>query len=202
MADELDALRLAEILTARLCHDLSSSIGSLDQALALTAEAMPAENEAFALARQAASDLTQRLRWRRAAWTSDGGPLDLLELRAMVATPRVELDIGGMAPSSVFSAPMGRGLLNVLLLAIESLPRGGRIRLGGSGRDVAVAIDGANAVWPASLARALAGERLGFDDPRSLQAPLTVLLARDLGLRLTMMLGTGPGAPPLRLMET
>ena len=40
-------------------------------------------------------------------------------------------------------------------------------------------------------------------DARSLQMPFTILLARALGLSLTMLMSTGPGgpAPPLRLRE-
>ena len=51
---------------------------------------------------------------------------------------------------------------------------------------------------------ATAWQALG--NPRTLQAPLTALLARHHGLRLTVLLPTGPaptdpaaGAPPLRL---
>lgn len=204
MANEKDALRLAEMLASRLCHDLSGPIGSLNQALELAASEIPSDNEAFALARQAAADLAKRLRWRRAAWGSNGPALDLAGLRAVAAGPRVALDPGGLPPTTIFSPPMGRALLNVLLLADESLPRGGRIALSGSAADVFIVIDGPGAAWPAGLPRCLAEEdaaMAAIADPGTLQTPLTVLLCRSLGLRLSMLLGSGPGVPPLRLSE-
>lgn len=204
MAVETNALRLAEIVAARLCHDLSGPIGSLNQALELAAADLPAESEAFALARQAAADLARRLRWRRAAWGSDGPSLDVAGLRAIATEPRTKLDLSGVSASAFFARPMARALMNLLLLANEGLPRGGRVALSGSGADVFVAIDGPNAAWPPGLALCLADENAAMaamTDPRTLQMPLTVLLIRDLGLRLSILLGAGPGVPPLRLSE-
>ena len=204
MADKSDTLRLAEAVAARLCHDLGGPIGSLNQALELAAADVPAGNEAFALAREAAGDLVRRLRWRRAAWAPDCPALDVNGLRDLVANPLV--DLAGVPPDTVFAPPMVRLLLNVLLMATESLPRRGRIAIAGSAGDVFIAIDGPNAAWPAGMACYLVDEDAAWDavaDPRTLQAPLTALLARGLGLRLSMLLGPHTAGPPvLRLSET
>lgn len=205
MAERTDALRLAETLAAKLCHDLSGPIGSLNQALELAAADLPADNAAFTLARQAAAELAGRLRWRRAAWSPDGPALDIAGLRALGMEPRMELDLSGVPATAVFAPPMARALMNLLLLAHDSLPRGGRIALSGSARDVFIAIDGLKAAWPAGLSQCLSDDRESMaelTDPRALQMPLTVMIVRDLGLRLSMLLGTGPGVPPLRLSES
>ena len=203
MADSADALRLAETLAARLCHDLSGLIGSLNQALEMAAPEVPTDNEAFALARQAAGSLARRLRWRRAAWAENGPALDIAALRNL--TSELEIDLAGLAPDSLFAPPMARVLLNILLLARESLPRGGRIALSGTAADVFIAIDGPTASWPAGTALCLVDEGAAMaavSDPTTLQMPLTALLARRFGLRLSMLLGVNAGdPPPLRLSE-
>jgi histidine phosphotransferase ChpT len=204
MANEKDVLRLAEMLASRLCHDLSGPIGSLNQALELAASDVPSDNEAFALAREAAAELAKRLRWRRAAWGWGGPSLDMAGLRAVAAGLRGALEPGVLPATTIFAPPMSRALLNLLLLADETLPRGGRIALSGSSADLFIAIDGPGAAWPAGLARCLADEgaaMAAIADPGTLQMPLTVLLCRSLGLRLSMLLGAGPGVPPLRLSE-
>jgi len=206
MAKTAEGLRLAETVACRLCHDLSGPIGNLNQALEMAATDVPADNEAFALARQAAADLARRLRWCRAAWGADGPALNLASLRNLVVEPRHHLDLTGLPPDTMFAPTVARVLLNILLLAKESLPQGGRIALGGTGSDIFIAIDGPDAAWPAGTALCLVDEDAAIGavaDPRTLQMPLTALLARGLGLRLSILLGVNPGgAPPLRLSES
>lgn len=202
MADQSNALRVAEILAARLCHDLSGPIGGLNHALALLADDLPADHEALVLAREAGEDLARRLRLRRAAWGQGGPALDLPALRAIAEEPRTELDVTGLPPATEFAPPMARTLLNLILVAREGLRRGGRIALSGMADDVFIAIDGPGAAWPRVLYQCLSDETAAMtaiDDARTLQTPLTWLLVRGQGLRLSMLLGPGPGAPPLRL---
>lgn len=205
MADGTEALRLAEAAATRLCHDLSGPIGTLNQALELAALELSAQTEAFGLARQAAAELAHRIRLTRAAWTAGGPSLTAGDLRSLASGVRATVDMTGIADDTVFAPPMARALLNLLLLANDSLPVGGRIALSGTGNDVFVGIDGPNARWPTGLALCLADEAAAtaaIGDPRSVQTSLTALLAHGLGLRLTMLLGdTSAGPAPLRLSE-
>ncbi len=206
-----DHVTLTELVCARLCHDLSGLLGSLLATLELVAEET-APTEALSVATDTAVALTLRLRLLRAAWAGQPEPLDLTRLTALaqgLAARRVGLDVSGLPTETVFPAPIGRLVLNLLLLAGESLPQGGVLRLDGGSSDLVARLHGPRAAWPAGLIGMLAdatgaGQSLG--DPRTLQAPLTVLLARHHGLRLTVLLPTGPipadpnaGAPPLRL---
>ena len=87
---------------------------------------------------------------------------------------------------------------NLLLLAADSLNGTGTVTLAGTGTDLVVAIAGPRAAWPAGLAASLANEAAAWaalNDPRTLQMPLTVLLARTLGLRLGALLFGRPGRP-------
>jgi hypothetical protein len=95
-------------------------------------------------------------------------------------------------------------LINMLLLAIEALPRGGTISLSGAADgDVMLLVSGSPVAWPAGLALALADPlRAPLDDPRGVQGPLVAHLALEAGLRLSLLFaasGFPAGAPPLLL---
>jgi histidine phosphotransferase ChpT len=198
MAGHADALRIAEVLAARLCHDLAGPVGSLNQAL----ELVPQNGDGLVLARQAAAELARRVKLLRAAWTSDGPDLGLSQLRDL-APERLTLDLFGLPGGTVFQPPMARLVLNLILLAQESLPAGGLVSLYGTASDLIVTIAGANAAWPAGLALCLTdpdAALAALTAPRTLQMPLTALLSQGLGLRLSMLIGAGKGGPPpLRL---
>ena len=71
-----------------------------------------------------------------------------------------------------------------MLLAAESLPRGGRVALASTASGILVSLHGPDAGWPAAL---LAGEVAWAEvDARHLQAPLTMLAARAAGVALTL----------------
>ena len=45
---------------------------------------------------------------------------------------RVRLDLAGLEPEAIFPAPAARVILNLVLLAAESMPGGGTVALSGS----------------------------------------------------------------------
>lgn len=201
-------LRLAEFLCARISHDLGGMIGTLGGALEI-AEDPAVAAEALALANQSSGELRLRLELLRASWGPATAPLDLPRLRSLAdGVPhagRFSLNLAGVPRQTVFAPAFARVLLNLLMLAGEALHGGGEIALTGNATDLAVALAGPNAAWPSGLAGCLASDTAAWRalrDPRSLQMPLTALLARALGLRLTLLLAGRPGrVPPLRLQE-
>jgi histidine phosphotransferase ChpT len=205
----IGSLSLAELLCSRLCHDLSGLLGSLIGVLEIAREEQ-AESETLAVAEDAAVELTQRLKLLRAAWGKDSEPADLAELRtfadSLFASRRLRLDLLGMAEGTTFTPGAGRLLLNVLLLAAESLPGGGTVALSGSPTNaVLVTIAGPRAAWPAGFRAYLTDEADTWKDAitaRHLQAPLTALIARSHGIRLSMLMSVSAGSdalPPLLL---
>jgi histidine phosphotransferase ChpT len=203
-----DRLRLTELVCARLCHDLSGLLGSLVGTLELVTEAGE-DTEAASIATATAAALVLRLKLLRAAWGGQPEPLDLPRLTVLatgLAAHRVGLDVSSLPATTVFPPVVGRLVLNLLLLAAESLPRGGVLRLDGGSIDVIAQLIGPSAAWPPGLIGMLADEATAWQalaDPRTVQAPLTALLARHHGLRLTVLVPSGPPttAPPLRLMS-
>ncbi|MDE2333448.1 MAG: hypothetical protein KGK10_02800 [Rhodospirillales bacterium] len=205
-----DALMLAGMLAARLCHDLAGPLGTVNGALELAEQA---DAEALALAREATTDLAHRLRLYRAAWAEGAGPGSVAELAALalgLAHRRVRLDITGLPGQARLRPELGRILLNVLLLGAEGMPRGGTLALHGDPEgDIAALLAGPGAAWPAGTAQALAHPAAALSrlrDPsttlpsRVLVASFIALLAAREGLRLRLLLGPGEAqAPPLLL---
>ena len=204
MGGRADGLRLAELLATRLCHDLSGPLSGL---LAALGEAR-ADPQALPLAAEAARVMRQRLALLRAAW-GDPAALPAGGLQGLAAgLPRAErlrLELAGPLALAVLPPLVGRLLLNALLLAAESLPRGGDMTLEGDPHaTVVLGIDADGAAWPAGLAEMLAdpdaawrcvaaGGRGGRQ-----QAALTALLAAQAGARVRLLLGpAGEAAAPI-----
>ena len=206
MAAIKDALRLAELLCARLVHDLSSLAGSVRGVLELANEEASAPSQTLGVASDTAGELMLRLRLYRAAWGPDPQALPVAELhelsRGVTGAHRLTLDTAALPSDTVFPPAVGRLVLNLLLLSAQSLPVGGAIRLAGKENDVFVQILGPRAAWPPGMAACLVDEAVtlaSLTSPRDIQMPLTALMAHASGLRLSMLMGPGGDVPPLRL---
>jgi histidine phosphotransferase ChpT len=204
-----DPLQLSEIVCARLCHDLSGLVGSVLAALELV-DGTEAADEALTVASESAVILGHRLRFIRAAWAGDGGAMGVSEVQTLAnnvgTAQRLQLEFTGFDPAGMLGPAEARVLLNLLLLAMEGTAGGGRITVSRAGSaEIVVAIDGPRAAWPSGLAACLGDEKAAWNaltDARSLQAPLTALLARRAGLRLSLLIpaAIGAGAPPPLLL--
>ena len=191
------ALGLAGLLASRLCHDLSGPVTGVASALELALDEQP-QSEALLAAEEAATVLNARLRLLRAAWGPDPLPLSLSEIAGMTAglpgAPRIAADLSALAARPELSPKLARVLLNVLLLAAEALKGAGRISAALSGMDIAILIQGKRAAWPEHLAQALQDPDAAISavqSSRYIQAPLTSLIAREAGIRLSLLVATG-----------
>ena len=203
-SDHVRAMAWSDSLCARLCHDLAGPLGTLMGALELAADDPSSAADSLELATRAATRMVLRIRLLRAAWGGDCGALSAPALAELAAglPERVRVELDGL--TGEFAAPVARVLVNMLLLGIEALPRGGAISLRGApGEAVLLEVKGSPARWPAGLARALADPAGAvLDDPRGVQGPLAVGLARLAGLRLSLLVPAGgapAGAVPLLL---
>jgi histidine phosphotransferase ChpT len=211
VARPANTLRLAELLTARLCHDLSGALGTVVGALEMADEDPSMAADALPVAGDASRQLSARLRLLRAAWGDGMGGMHTPELVSLLqGIPhgrKLRINTAALEPNVAFAASGARLLLNVMMLAAESLPRGGQLTLAGSpAGKVLLTIEGPGAAWPAGFAGYITEESKAWEaitDARRLQAPLTALIAWSHATPLSMMLPSGEQTemPPPLIMD-
>jgi histidine phosphotransferase ChpT len=194
-------LTFAELLCARLTHDLSGPLATISGAVELLS--LPdegARQEAAQLAGEATSQLARRLKYLRAAWGGGGQELTVAAIAAMAAgvlgAGRVVPDVARVADSDRPLGPLARVLLNALLVAAEALPRGGTIVCAGDPQTQLVLQPvGEGAAWPRGLAQLIAGDdpfaAAAEAGPRGIAAPMMVALARRDGIAVSLLMGQG-----------
>ncbi len=197
-------LALAQMLSARLSHDLAGLVGSLVGTLELA----NSDPEAFAMAQETALALNGRLKLLRAAFGAAEQNLSFAEiaelLRALPVSRRVSLNLTHMPPSRVWRATEARLLLCVTMLAVESLAGEGEVLMQrAEDGTVLLAAIGPRAIWPAGFVSfltdpATALEHATDQGPRGILAPLVALLAEAAGARIAILIGPhSETAPPL-----
>jgi histidine phosphotransferase ChpT len=205
------ALNLAEKMATRLCHDLAGMLGTVSNAMELAAGDPALAAEALDLAQDGARQLGQRLRLLRAAWGGSDAmaerSIGMSELRDLAAGlplgRRVTLLLDNIPDQRSFTPQAAQLLLNLLMLAVESLHGAGVAQLsGGETGDVVITIDGPRAAWPADLAGLLSDPQAAgpaaLQTDRLQQSLLVALLADRAGLRVDMLLAAQTEqAPPL-----
>lgn len=192
-------LQLAELMAARLCHDLVGPIGAVANGIELLGDGNP-DAEVTSLIAVSARQAARRLQWFRVAFGSGGSlPASAIfgETRRIAAglfdEGRVALD--WPAPDAAIEAAATRTAaklaLNLGLTAIECLPRGGtvhvRVAPKGAGLALNVAAAGAQARLPDDLQVAFReGVALSDLTPKAVPAYLAARLAQQLSARLAM----------------
>lgn len=183
------ALKLAELLCARLCHDLAGPIG----AVATGAELLSDEdelngdmaNEALALLSSSAATAGARLKFLRTALGNASGALSAAALRDLVegfiaGVDGVVLDWRA-GEDGRWEGERVKLLLNLVLLARDCLPRGGEIAIhGGIEGVLEVRANGKNAA-PGESAEALKAVSSLELGPRGAQGYYAAMLAADKG---------------------
>jgi histidine phosphotransferase ChpT len=191
-------LRVVELLCARLCHELVSPIGAINNGVELLGEEDPEfVKDAIALIGQSARKGGQRLQFYRFAYGTSGAGA-----ASGAASTGRDLAIGLLEggkvqcewPAEAITLPADwqRLACNMLVLAAESLPRGGLVgvrplRAGASGIEVVAAGDSVNLT---TEARSALDGSVAVDDltSRTVHAYFTGRLAAQLGARLAVAL--------------
>jgi histidine phosphotransferase ChpT len=199
-------LRLARLLSSRLCHDLLNPLGAVNTGLELLTEQMAAA-EGLDLVRKSADTLTRRLEcFRFALGAGNAGGADG-DAFARVRTLAAALFAGGKVALQWGTADPAGGpeaaklTLNLVLLASEALPRGGQVavrtRAMADGLGIAVTARGAGAKLRPDIAAALAsGADLAAATARTAQAYFTARLAAGLGAAIEVDPAPAPDLNP------
>jgi histidine phosphotransferase ChpT len=178
MTDGTFDLRLAELLAARLCHELVSPIGAIANGLEILEDEPDFAGDAGALIALSARQASRRLQFYRAAYGSSATLADTL-IRRVIGDLFVESRIS--IDWRIAALPDGWGKLacNLVLLAAEALPRGGSVSLTAAGPDgIAATARGEGARLTDGVAALLDG-RPDLDAlcERTVQAAFTAALA-------------------------
>ena len=192
---EKEAERLAELLCARLCHDLAGAVGAVAAGAELVAEegtAGPMAAEALELMAVSAASLAARLSYLRLAL----GPANqgavaqargLAEAYFAKGHPqgewRLDWPPNEAAPVSPDQAKL---LLNLICLAQECLPRGGVIAVRPAEIEMVIARGSPLLGEAAQWLRPLLSDGMS---PRAAQGAYAALLARRLSCRIDLRKG-------------
>jgi len=197
-------LRVAELLTSRLCHDLVGPVGAVNNGIELMEdEGFGMADDALVLAANSAEQASSLLQFYRLAYGmagvrqgNDFGPIRELA-EGFLSHSKSQLDWpAGSAPDGL---PEGAGklLLNMVALAAEALPRGGTVGValaqGARGAELEVKAVGADAgLRDDAKAGVMPDVTVAELTPRNVHGYFTRLLAQRVGGELEVE-EVGPG---------
>jgi histidine phosphotransferase ChpT len=189
-----DQLELAALLCSRVCHDLISPVGAIVNGLEVLDDNPKPEDRDFALdlIRKSAKTASARLQFCRLAFGaagSAGAQIDLGDAQTM-ARGHIEdakTTIAWNLPRLLLPKNRVKLLLNMLIIAQQTIPRGGTLTVDpiGEGETMAfrVTATGLNARVPQNIAEMLAGSAHAAD-AHAMQPYYTRLLAEACGLKV------------------
>ena len=192
-----DALELAALLCSRVCHDLISPVGAIVNGLEVLDDNPKPEDRDFALEliRKSARTASARLQFCRLAFGaagSAGAQIDLGDAQAM-ARGHIEdgkVSITWNLPRVLLPKNRVKLLLNMLVIAQQTIPRGGTLAVDpvGEGETMAFRItaSGHNARLPQHIADLLSSTEPPAPDAHAVQPYYTRLLAQACGLRVRL----------------
>ncbi len=160
----------ASLLCSRLCHDLLSPVGALNNGIELLSDEHDPEMRArcLDLLGDSARASANKLKFFRLAFGAAGGFADEVDTRE--ARGAIEglfggdgrIQLGWMVDEATMSKSALKILLNLVLIAGDSLVRGGRLDVGaekhGAGLDIVIRAEGPRIVLDPELKKVLLGE--------------------------------------------
>jgi histidine phosphotransferase ChpT len=190
----IDALDLAALLCSRVCHDLISPVGAIVNGLEVLAEEKDEETQKFALdlIKKSAGTASAKLQFCRIAFGAAGSAGAQIDTGDAEKITRGFLEddktkLAWNLPRAFMAKNKVKLLLNMLLIAGQAIPRGGKLTIDsiGEGESMGFKVNavGTNAKIPptASLLSGDAGEE-GLDAHR-IQPFYAGLLAKACGLK-------------------
>lgn len=161
---------LASLLCSRLCHDLLSPVGAMNNGLELLADEHDPEmrKRCMDLLAESAKSAADKLKFFRLAFGAAGGfgsEVDPAEARAVIeplvtASGRTQLEWA--VPAGLMPKRAVKILLNLVLIANEALVRGGTLFVGAEASDgnheIVIRANGPKIVMDEAVKRTLAGD--------------------------------------------
>jgi histidine phosphotransferase ChpT len=189
----LSALDLAALLCSRVCHDLISPVGAIVNGLEVLEEDKNEETRVFALEliKKSAQQASVKLQFCRLAFGaagSAGAQIDLGEAekvaRGLLADDKTT--IVWNLPRELLPKNRVKLLLNMLIIAVGCIPRGGTLKVdpADGGKGFRICASGLNARLADATPELIAGSPSHPVDAHAIQPVYAGILARDCGLTL------------------
>jgi len=189
----MNAVDLASLLCSRLCHDLMSPVGALNNGIELLADETDPEmrEKCLELLADSARASANKLKFFRLAFGAAGGfgeEIDTHEAEAALeglfgAEKRIEL--GWVVKDDKLPKTAVKVLLNLALIAGDALVRGGRLDVGAERSngtiELAVRAEGPRILLDPVLRETLGNGATGTDEARAAAAWLAHNLISDAG---------------------
>jgi histidine phosphotransferase ChpT len=191
-----DALELAALLCSRVCHDLISPVGAIVNGLEVLDDNPKPDDREFALdlIRKSAKTASARLQFCRLAFGaagSSGAQIDLGDAQSMARghLEDAKTTIAWNLPRVLLPKNRVKLLLNMMVIAQQTIPRGGVLTVDPIGEGDAmgfrVAASGLNARMPQNIADLLSSGHAHID-AHAVQPYYTRLLAQACGLKVVL----------------
>ena len=190
----MNAVDLASLLCSRLCHDLMSPVGALNNGIELLADEHDPEmrDKCLELLADSARASANKLKFFRLAFGAGGGfgeEIDTHEAQGAlegVFGPERRIELGWMVGDEKLPKGAVKLLLNLALLAGDALVRGGRLDVGAERTDAQIELvirgQGPRILLDPALRETLArGASDGTVEPRAAGAWLAHSLAAEIG---------------------
>jgi histidine phosphotransferase ChpT len=191
----IGALDLAALLCSRVCHDLISPVGAIINGLEVMEEDKDEETKTFALdlIKKSANQASAKLQFCRLAFGASGSAGAQIELGDAEKVARGLLEDGKTTlvwnlPRELVAKNRVKLLLNMLLVASGTIPRGGTLRAEATGEGYQVVARGLNARLAPATPDLLAGNPAETVNAHAIQPIYTGILARDCGLAISAKL--------------
>ena len=188
----IGALDLAALLCSRVCHDLISPVGAIVNGLEVLDEDKDEETKTFALdlIKKSAQQASAKLQFCRLAFGAAGSAGAQIELGDAEKVARGLIEDGKTTiiwnmPREFVPKNRAKLLLNMLMVAVGTIPRGGTLTVDPAEGGYRVTATGLNARLSPVSAELLAGSPAHPVDAHAIQPVYTGILARDCGLTVS-----------------
>jgi histidine phosphotransferase ChpT len=201
----MNPVDLASLLCSRLCHDLMSPVGALNNGIELLADEDDPEmrEKCLELLEDSARASANKLKFFRLAFGAAGGfgeEIDTAEAEAAlegVFGPERRIELGWVVSEGKLPKGAVKLLLNLALLAGDALVRGGRLDVGAENRDGVVELviraEGPRILLDPVLRETLTcGGTGGTIEPRAAGAWLAYSLASEAGGSIQLSEASNP----------
>ena len=195
----VNAVELASLLCSRLCHDLMSPVGALNNGIELLADEPDPEmrEKCLELLAESARATANKLKFFRLAFGAGGGfaeEIDTHEAQAVlegVFSAEKRIELGWLVAAEQLPKDAVKLLLNLALLAGDALVRGGRLDVGAESRDgeveMVIRAEGPRILLDPLLRETMVKGSAGATiEPRAAGAWLSHQLAAEAGGRIQL----------------